>query len=379
MKKAILTGLVLVAIVVAGFFLRDMPAVSMAVEKITQSTGLAAEKPAAPAAAGQPARAAGGSRGKSPVEVAKAQATTLREDVLAIGTLLPRETVAIAPETSGRIAEINFEDGARVEQGQILFRLDKDIAGAAVEDAKARLELAQSNFNRNQTLLRSRNVAQATFDAASAELSAAKSALEVAEVQLRKLDILVPFSGTLGFRAVSLGAYVTPGTALVQLEKVDRLYVSFSVPELQLRHVRVGQQVDVAADALPGQVFGALITGVEPSVDVAGRALKVRAEMDNAKLLLRPGLLVRVTVKGEPRESIIVPEAAILQRGDNALVFVVVDGKAKATPVTTGLRKPGEVEITSGLAAGADVVVAGNTRLQDGAEVDVVPPPAQAD
>ncbi len=379
MKKT--AGIIVVLAMVAGglYALRNTPPVSTYVQAyLPGAGGLIESKAATPPATGQQQANRSG-RGKAPVEVAKAEKTTLREDITAIGTLLPRESVDIAPETSGRIAEINFEDGAAVEQGQVLFRLDKEIAAAAVDNAQAQLDLAQSTFNRTETLLRSKNIAQSSYDAAAAELSAARTALEVAKVQLRKLDILAPFSGALGFRSVSLGAYVTPGTALVQLQKLDRLYVSFSVPELQLTRVAVGQSVDVIADALPGETVEAKITGIEPAVDVSGRALKIRAEMDNAKGLLRPGLLVRVTVKGEPRDTVIVPEAAIVQRGDSMLVFHVEDGKAKSIKVATGTRRPGEIEIVSGVSAGDDIVVAGNARLQDGADVDVVPSPAQAD
>jgi membrane fusion protein, multidrug efflux system len=321
----------------------------------------------------QPQGQARGNRGPSPVETAKAKASQLSDDISAIGTLLADESVAIAPETSGRVAEILFADGDTVRQGAPLFRLDADLANAALTEAKARLALAEANYGRNQTLRKSGNIAQSTFDASLTEREVARAAVESSEVLLRKLTITAPFSGTLGFRSISAGAYVNAGTALVQLDKIDHLKVSFSVPELEQARIAVGQQVEVSADALPGERFMATVSAIDPSIDVNGRALLVRADLDNTALKLRPGLLVRIMVKGKPRTAVMVPESAIVQRGESAFVFTIADNKAAESKVRLGKRMPGTIEIVEGIAAGTDVVVAGNTRLSNGASIEVVP------
>ena len=322
---------------------------------------------AKPAAQGQPR-----GRGPSPVEIARATSQPLSDDITAIGNLLADESVAIAAETSGRIAEILFQDGDTVKTGEPLFRLDTDLAAAALAEARARLSLAESNYARNQTLRKSGNVAQSTYDASFTELEVARTAVDSAQVRLDKLTITAPFPGTLGFRAVSAGAYVNAGTALVQLDKIDVLKVSFAVPELDLARIDPGQQVEVTADALPGQSFTAVVTAIDPSVDVNGRALQVRARLDNAALRLRPGLLVRIAVKGKSREAVMVPESAIVQRGESAFVYVARDQKAEEAKVVLGRRLPGAIEIVDGVAAGAEVIVAGNTRLSNGAAIEVV-------
>ena len=207
----------------------------------------------------------------------------------------------------------------------------------------------------------------------------ARAAVVSSEVRLAKLTIAAPFSGTLGFRSVSEGAYVNAGTALVQLDKVDRLQVSFSVPELQQSAVEAARSVELVADALPGEIFTATISALNPVIDVNGRALQVRAELDNSEMKLRPGLLVRVTVKGPEREAVLVPESAIVQRGEGALVYVVADNKVRQVRVTLGKRLEGKVEVREGVAAGDMVVTAGNSRLSDGAEVEVVSAAAAAE
>ena len=329
--------------------------------------------PAKPGA-GQKGKAPGQNRGPSPVETAKASSSQLSDDIMAIGTLLADESVAIAPETSGRVAKILFEDGATVEAGTPLFKLDSDLANAALSEAKARLDLAESVFTRNQTLRKSGNVAQTTYEAALTEREVARAAVESAQVLLNKLTIIAPFSGTLGFRAISEGAYVTAGTALVQLDKIDHLKVSFSIPELEQARIAAGQQVEVMADALPGKSFTATVAALNPSIDVNGRALQVRAGLDNSALQLRPGLLVRIAVKGSPRQAVLVPESAIVQRGDDAFVYTVGGGKAAESKVRLGKRMPGQIEIVEGVAAGSEVVVAGNSRLSNGAAIEVVLP-----
>jgi membrane fusion protein (multidrug efflux system) len=161
----------------------------------------------------------------------------------------------------------------------------------------------------------------------------------------------------------------------VKLDKIDLLKARFSLPELVLSRVKLGQTVDVTADALPGESFSATISAIDPSIDVNGRALQVRADLDNSQMRLRPGLLVRVTVKGNRREAVVVPETAVNQRGDSSVVYLVRDSKAEEKQVRTGKRQGGTVEIVEGIEAGADVVVAGNARLNDGAAVEVVPAP----
>jgi membrane fusion protein (multidrug efflux system) len=311
-------------------------------------------------------------RGPTPVETARAQSSRLSDDVEALGTLLSDESVAIAPETSGRVARVLFEDGATVKAGTPLFEFDTDLAQSELAEAQARLRLAEANYARNEKLRKSGNVAESAYEEALSARDVARAAVVSAEVRLAKLTISAPFPGSLGFRSVSEGAYVNAGTPLVQLDKVDRLQVSFSVPELQQAAVENAEGVTLTADALPGESFNAAITALSPAIDVNGRALQVRAELDNSGLKLRPGLLVRVTVKGPEREAVLVPESAVVQRGEGALVYVIADNKAKQVRVSLGKRLDGKVEVLSGIAAGDAVVTAGNARLSDGAEVEVV-------
>ena len=312
-------------------------------------------------------------RAPSSVEVATSKKDELSDDIAAVGSLLSDKSADIAAETNGRIVEILFADGAEIKAGDVLFRLDDSLLKAQVNEAKARLALAQSVAERNAALVKSKNIAQGVVDESNTQLTLAETALALAEVQLAKLTIRSPFGGRAGFRGVSEGAYVQAGAALVHLEKIDALKAAFSVPELYFAQISVGQTVLVAADAAPGESFEAKIAAIDPLVDVNGRALRIRADLDNAAGKLRPGMLIRVTVRGQTRSAVTVPEAAIVPRSDGAVVFVAAAEKAQETKVQTGKRINGTVEILQGLKEGEQVIVAGNSRLADGAAIAIVP------
>ena len=314
----------------------------------------------------------------SPVEVAAASTKTMSDDITAVGSLLSDESVQIAAETSGRVSEIRFTEGDVVEARAVLITLDDSLIAAQLADAEARLTLAKANYERAVSLRKSGTASQTTLDTAKSELAIAQAALDLIKAQQEKLAIRAPFPGVLGFRTVSPGAYVTAGTALVNLEKIDRLKVNFSVPEYYLAKLSVDQKIEIIADALPGTRFEGQIYAIDPAVDVNGRAIRVKATLSNEDRKLRPGLLARITVKGKPRTAVTIPESALVSRGSDFLVFKADNGKAKETKVLAGRRENGFVEILEGVEAGQQVVIAGQARLRDGADVEIVPPTTAA-
>lgn len=307
------------------------------------------------------------------VEVADARATRTSTDIRAIGSLQSDETVQLAPEIAGRVSEINFVEGSKVNAGKILVRLDDALVRAEVTDAEARLNFAQANNERARQLSRTGNVTERSRDEAVTNFETAQAALELAKTRLDKHLLRAPFDGIAGVRKVSVGAFVAVGTPVVNIEKIDGLKVDFKVPETYLTSITVGQVIDVAVDAIPGRVFAGEIYAIDPQVDVNGRALQVRARIDNKDLVLRPGLFARILIKGAvQRDVVMVPESAILPRSGNSFVFRVADGKAREVRVKLGDRSNAKVEIISGIAPGDVIVTAGQHKLRDGAAVEVV-------
>ncbi|GAB4066411.1 efflux RND transporter periplasmic adaptor subunit [Ancylobacter sonchi] len=316
-----------------------------------------------------------------PVEVAAARKEQVTADIRSIGTLQSDESVKLAGEVAGRIEKINFREGEHVQAGDALVQLDAALVRASLEETEARLELAKANFERAQRLQQSGSGTARALDEAKAELNTSSALIDSQKVQIAKHTIGAPFDGVVGLRSVSVGAYVPVGTALVNLEKIDVLKLDFKVPEVFLRQITPGQNVEIVVDAMPDRSFTGTVYAIDPMVDVDGRSLSVRARLQNPQLMLRPGLFVRVVVKGlESRETVFVPESAIVPRGQERFVWLVADGKAKETKVALGQRRAGEVEIVKGVPAGASVVVAGQARLRNGAAVEVVstPPATQS-
>lgn len=312
-------------------------------------------------------------RPRPSVEVATTTQSVTSTDISAIGSLLSDESVDVTSESAGRISQILFQEGNQVKTGDVLVRLDDTLALAELKDGEARLQLAQSTYERNEALQKSGAATKQSFDEAASNLEVAKAAVELARTRIEKLAVKAPFDGVLGFRAVSVGAYVQPGTKLVNLEKLDELKVAFSVPELFLSQIGPDQKVEVSVDAWPEDIFSGTIYAINPQVDVNGRALQVRAKLANTERKLRPGLLARVVVKGSDKKDVVmVPESAIVPRGSATFVYRVENGKALETAVTIGKRRAGTVEILEGLSPNVQVVTAGQSRLQDGSEVEVV-------
>lgn len=309
------------------------------------------------------------------VEVVEAERQQVETRVSALGTLQADQAITLTPEITGIVTSIDFEDGQRIEKDGVVIRLDDRDLNARLAQAEARLVLTRANYTRADRLLnqgsgtaRARDEALNDFKSAEAEVAATKTALD-------KATITAPFSGIIGLRQVSIGQFVTAGQPIATLADVDNLRIDFQVSEVFLTQIRRGQDATVTFDALPGESYRGTVSAVDPVVSTDGRALSVRALIRNEEDKLRPGLFGRVEIVTATRRSILLPESAIVvsPEGGNA-VFEVVDGKAKMTPVRIGERRPGEVEILEGVEDGDVVIVAGQLRVQDGGEVEIVEP-----
>lgn len=327
-------------------------------------------------------QAQGAQRPPAPVEVVAAATGRVADQVEALGTLSANESVAVAPEVAGRITAFRFNEGETVEQGAVLVELDAVIARAEAAQAQAALSLAEEVYERNRTLVQRGAGTQVNLEQATAQLATARANAAASGARLEKLTINAPFRGVIGLRSVSVGTIVQPGQAIATLAGIDPVKLDFGVPELFLSSVRVGQTVDVAVDAVPDRKFQGQVYAIDPIVDPAGRALRLRATIPNADGILRPGLFARVNLTtGVRDDAVLVPEASLVAGtgGATQAVYVIRDNRAALTPVRIGRRVDGKVEIVDGIAAGDSVVVAGQLTLRDGAAVNVVParPPGE--
>lgn len=312
-----------------------------------------------------------------PVRAALAKSAPAVDEATAVGTLRADEAVTIRPEIAGRIAEIRFKEGQRVERGQVLVRLDQDEFAAVLASSRAQAGLDKQRLERAADLFRKSFISQQAYDEARANHARSAAKQREDEARLAKTVIRAPFPGVAGLRQVSEGAYVAAGTDIARLEKIDQLKLDFRVPEIYVGRLRAGQAVRAQLDAYGEQSFPGAVYALEPAVDEATRTVLVRARIANPDRKLRPGMFARVWAQLAVRENAVwVPEQAIVPRGQDSFVYRVVEGKAELVRVETGVRKVGEVEISRGIAVGDLVVTEGAQRLGPGSAVNVMQKPA---
>ena len=320
------------------------------------------------AAGGAPAKGAGG--GGTPVELGKPEKLIWQKSVLAVGSLRSDESVMVRAEQSGRITALNFTEGQPVRAGQVLVQLDDSVARAELEQARANQKLGKAKFDRAVELKQRNFISGQAQDEAENVMRVADATVSLGVAKLAKLTIKAPFSGTIGLRTASTGDYVKDGQDIVNLEKTDPIKVDFKVPEIFQSKIKVGQPLSVALDALPAQAFTGKVVAVNPQLDTAGRAVVLRAQMDNRSGVLKPGMFARVRLTlADTGEAVVVPEQSVAMQGEDQIMFKVIDGRAMRTKVEVGQRRDGKVEIIEGISGGDTIVIAGWQRLRDGAAV----------
>lgn len=311
----------------------------------------------------------------STVETVVASARDVQVKLTALGSLDADQSIVVSPEIDGVVTSIDFTDGQRLNKGDTIISLDSGSLKARLMQTQARLTLTRANFDRAERLRKQGSGTERALDEALNDRRSAEADLAAAQADLDKANIKAPFTGIIGLRQVSLGQYLKAGSPIATLADVDNLRIDFRVSEVFLTQIGKDQEVSVTVDALPGESFKGVIAAIDPVVDVAGRAISVRAVLPNEQGKLRPGLFGRVNIVTLVRNSIVLPESAIVpQKTGGKAVFVVINGgekglHAELRPVEIGARLSGEVEILSGIAAGDIVVTAGQIKVRDGEPV----------
>jgi membrane fusion protein (multidrug efflux system) len=313
------------------------------------------------------------------VVVAVAERQIVRDRAEAVGTTLANQAIEVVPLASGRLVELPFEPGQRVQAGDVLARLDDRIEQADLDEARALLVEAESALERGRRLRSSNNIAEATLVELQAAASAAQARVDRAEQRLEDRLVIAPFDGVVGIRRVDLGARVDDDSVITTLDDRSSMIVEFSLPELFYGQVGPGLEVQAQSASLPGRTFTGEITTVDTRVDVISRSFKVRASLPNPDLVLPAGLFVLVDVTLGEREAVVVPEEAIVTEAGRSFVYVVAEERAERRSVTLGARTVGFVEVGEGVTAGDLVVTRGLQRMRDGIAVRYDPPAGDDD
>ena len=306
-----------------------------------------------------------------PVGVGVGRASRLEERLSATGTILADERVEIVSEIAGKVEAVTFDEGGRVAAGTVLVRLDTATLAAERDRARFRFELTQRQEERERKLLEEGLISQETYDATVSELNVLGSDLELRQAILDKAEIRAPFTGRVGLRAISKGAFVTPQTRVAPLQVLDPVKIEFSVPESYARQVQPGASVRFRVQGLE-EGFTGTVYAVEPVIDPDTRSLTLRARAPNPAGNLVPGAFAEVELAvREAPEALSVPAIAVIPELGGKKVFVLDEGRAVARPVRTGIRTESRVEIVEGLEEGEEVIVSNVARLTAGVEVKV--------
>ncbi len=318
-----------------------------------------------------------------PVTVSTISATTetWTPVIPAVGSLRASRGVDVTAQVAGQITAINFESGSPVAAGTLLVQQYAADEQARLEGLIAERKLAEINVTRARGLYAEKLISAFDRDVRETDLQRARAAEDDLRLKIAQKAIRAPFSGVLGIRQVDIGQYIEPGDPIVRLEGREKMVVDFPVPQQQLRNLRVKQPVSVQVDAWPGQPFRGAIEALEPQVDRDTRNIRVRAVVANPEDKLLPGMFARIDIELPVRDQVVtIPHAAVTHSPYGDAVFVVTPQKNAAgqaelrvtnTAVVTGATRGDQIAITSGLAAGATIVTAGQQKLRNGALVVV--------
>ncbi len=305
------------------------------------------------------------------VSIAKVKEMNWQPSTKATGSLAAFNGIMVKSETSGRVTKIYFKSGEFVQKGEPLIQIYPDIIKAELQKAQAQLKLSQLDYQRSLKLYEKRFVSTADLDKARTGVSSNEAQTAQLQAELNQALIKAPFSGQLGLRQVSVGDFLTPGSEIVNLEQLDPIRVDFSIPEIYLSQLKVGQTVSVISRAYPNDKFVGKIYAVNSVIDPGSRSLDTRASISNSEYKLLPGAFVEVNVLfGSAEQVLVVPQTAIVYSPNKNYVYKVVSNKAVETPVKLGKKLPNNLLIiTSGLKANDQVVSGGQIKIQNGASV----------
>ncbi len=320
----------------------------------------------APGAGGRQARGFGG-----PPLVVTAVVTTDSSgaEVRAIGTLAAAKAITLFAQVTGIVSAVDFKQGAKVDEGQVLLRIDDADQQVAVDRAQVALANATAARERTERLAKTSNATTVQLTDAQTAEKQAQIDLRSAQLELAKRQVKAPFAGTTGLTDVAVGDLINSTRAITTLDELTTLKVAFDVPERVSSLIKAGEQISATSDTLPGQTITGKIIAIDSRIDPNARTLKVQAEIPNDSGALKPGtaIVIVMSFTGAPRPS--VPSLAVQWDRQGPFVWKVDGDVVHRTAVQILVRRSGMVTVASALAAGDHVVVEGVLRLREGLTV----------
>ncbi len=311
----------------------------------------------------KPEQAMGGSSGLArtalPVNLQVVKPESFTETLSVTGSIEANEEVILKSEVSGKITGIHFNEGMHVSKGTLLIKVYDDDLQAQLTKAQANLKLTEDVEARQRQLLGREAISRQEYDVSYANLQAAQADIALLQSQISKTEIKAPFDGTIGFRKVSPGEYITPGTDIASLVNNNPAKIQFAVPEKYSRMLGRNTVIKYRMEGLP-DVRSASVYAVEPTIDPATRTLQLKALTPNPHGDLIPGAFAKIDVQMETQKNVVlVPTEAIIAESTGQKAYLYRGGKVDPVMVETGTRTNDRVEIIKGISPGDSVITTG--------------------
>jgi membrane fusion protein (multidrug efflux system) len=306
-----------------------------------------------------------------PVNVYVINKETINNQIFASGTVIPNEEVDLKAEATGRLVKLDLREGAYVSKGQLIGKIDDRELKAQLQKVIYNQELAETIEVRQKKLLKVEAINLEDYDVTSNNIRVLGAEKEVLETQLARTEIRAPFSGKIGLKNISEGAYLVPGTSVVTIVQSNPVKIDFTVPEKYSPSIRLGSSIRFSLDG-DGTDYWAKVIAVDPKVDEALRTLRIRAVAPNPGGRFIPGMFVKVEVNLSANDNaIMIPTESIVPVLKGKKVYVVRNGKAQEAMVVTGLRTDKKIEVIDGLQMGDSLITSGIIALKPNASVRV--------
>lgn len=313
----------------------------------------------------------GGGGGPTRVDAIIVSPQQAADTLTLTGTIDADEKIEVRSEVSGIVERIYFNEGTRVSKGQTLLKINDIELQAQLKSAETRRQLTSENERRAKLLLEKGAISQEEYDIASADFKTSQAQIQLIKAQISKASVRAPFSGIIGLRNISQGAYISPDMLITTLVKSNQVKITFSIPEKYASMVKANSIVNFTV-ANSSEKFNAKIYALQPEIEINTRTLTVRAVADNSAGKLIPGTFANVAFDlNEVDDALMVPSEAIVPVQDGKKVFIYKNGKAKEVMVQTGSRTNADVIVLSGINPSDTVITTGVFSLKDDAKVEI--------
>lgn len=324
-----------------------------------------------PAKSGTGGQKQGGAGKSLPVSVYIAEFMSNEDGRMTMGTLMANEKVDVVSELSGRVIAINFAEGQFVKKGEVLIKLNDDELITQLTKAEFQYKLLEQRLGRQKILLEKDAVSREEYDKVLTEYNVLNQDIVQLKIRIEKMKIRAPFDGVLGFREISMGAFLQPGSKISTLVDIASLKLEFSVPEKYINSIKPGGNVVFTVEGMSNK-FSANIYAIDPVVELKTRTVMLRARYKNTGSRIKPGMSAKVTINSTSgKENIYVPNQSVVPDVKGRSVWMLKGGKATLVPIQTGTRTADMLEVLSGVGIGDTVITTGLMQLREG--ISVVP------